>query len=78
VALIEPTNRDDRRVNHDPGQGMDDPDFLIFHENWGSREPVHTAPPVTVPGVLRTASPERMRPERYTNAGVHSFAVSEH
>jgi quinol monooxygenase YgiN len=37
-ALIEPTKREDGYVNYDLRQGVEDPDFLTFYENWGSGE----------------------------------------
>jgi quinol monooxygenase YgiN len=32
----EATKREDGYVNHDLDQGVEDPDFLTFYENWGS------------------------------------------
>jgi hypothetical protein len=34
-ALIEPAKREDGDVNYDLHQGVEDPDFFTFHENWG-------------------------------------------
>lgn len=37
-ALIEPTKQEDGYVNYDLHQGVEDPDFFTFYENWVSGE----------------------------------------
>jgi quinol monooxygenase YgiN len=37
-ALIEPTRQEDGCVNYDLHQGVEDPDFFTFYENWVSDE----------------------------------------
>ena len=37
-ALIEPTSQEDGYVNYDLHQGVEDPSFFTFYENWHSGE----------------------------------------
>ncbi|WP_295700894.1 putative quinol monooxygenase [Lapillicoccus sp.] len=37
-ALIEPTSREEGYVNYDLHQGVEDPSFFTFYENWLSGE----------------------------------------
>ena len=37
-ALIEPTAQEDGYVNYDLHQGVEDPSFFTFYENWRSGE----------------------------------------
>jgi quinol monooxygenase YgiN len=37
-ALIEPTSQEDGYVNYDLHQGVEDPRFFTFYENWLSGE----------------------------------------
>jgi len=46
-ALIEPAKQEDGYVNYDLHQGVDDPGFFTFYENWVSGEKLdaHLAAP---------------------------------
>jgi quinol monooxygenase YgiN len=46
-ALIEPTKQEDGCVNYDLHQGVEDPDFFTFYENWvsGDKLDTHLAAP---------------------------------
>ena len=46
-ALIEPTSKESGYVNYDLHQGVEDPDFFAFYENWESGEKLdaHLAAP---------------------------------
>jgi quinol monooxygenase YgiN len=37
-ALVEPTSREEGYVNYDLHQGVEDPRFFAFYENWVSGE----------------------------------------
>ena len=37
-ALVEPTSREDGYINYDLHQGVEDPRFFTFYENWVSGE----------------------------------------
>lgn len=37
-ALIEPTSQEEGYVNYDLHQGVEDPSFFTFYENWHSGE----------------------------------------
>jgi quinol monooxygenase YgiN len=37
-ALVEPTTKEDGSVNYDLHQGVEDPRFFTFYENWVSGE----------------------------------------
>ena len=37
-SLIEPTSQEDGYVNYDLHQGVEDPSFFTFYENWQSGE----------------------------------------
>jgi len=47
VALVEPTSREKGYVNYDLHQGVEDPRFFAFYENWLSGEDLdaHLAAP---------------------------------
>jgi quinol monooxygenase YgiN len=42
VALIEPTSREKGYVNYDLHQGVEDPRWFFFYENWDSAEDLDT------------------------------------
>jgi quinol monooxygenase YgiN len=46
-ALIEPTSKDEGCVNYDLHQGVEDPRFFTFYENWlsGAHLDAHLAAP---------------------------------
>ena len=46
-ALIEPTSREEGYVNYDLHQGVEDPRFFAFYENWlsGGHLDAHLAAP---------------------------------
>ena len=46
-ALIEPTKQEDGYVNYDLHQGVEDPGFFTFYENWvsGDKLDAHLAAP---------------------------------
>jgi quinol monooxygenase YgiN len=42
VALIEPTSKEKGYVNYDLHQGVEDPRWFFFYENWDSAEDLDT------------------------------------
>jgi quinol monooxygenase YgiN len=46
-ALIEPTKQENRYVSYDQQQGVEDPEFFTFYENWvpGGKPDAHLAAP---------------------------------
>jgi quinol monooxygenase YgiN len=55
-ALIEPTSKEEGYVNYDLHQGVEDPRFFVFYENWLSDEHLdaHLASPHLVAAAART------------------------
>jgi quinol monooxygenase YgiN len=41
-ALVEPTSKEEGCVNYDLHQGVEDPSFFTFYENWVSGEHLDT------------------------------------
>jgi quinol monooxygenase YgiN len=64
-ALIEPTSREKGYVNYDLHQGVEDPGWFFFYENWESADDLDAHLNAAPGGVRRAAR----RPARRARAG---------